>query len=150
MSSHVTNAGTIHSVQLCLGYRKPMQFVDQAEAIENVGLKGDKHALPDSSRQVLLLEKETLEKLKLIPGQVKENITTSGIQLMTLTSKDRVQIGSEVVLEITKACSPCSRMEEIRPGLLREISGKRGMLARVIRSGTIQRGDAIQQIDRSQ
>src|SRR5258706_2857087 len=115
MSHPESESGTIVSVQLCPGYRKPMLVVEEAMAIENLGLQGDKHALRDSSRQVLLIENETLEKLKLEPGEVKENITTTGIRLMTLASKARLHIGSDVVLEITKPCSPCSRMEEIRP-----------------------------------
>jgi len=143
MKSKPMVEGKIFSIQLCPGHRKEMQRVDSAEVVENLGLKDDRHALPDSSRQVLLLEKETLDQLQLLPGAVKENITTRGISLTTLRSKDRLQIGIDVILEITKACAPCSRMEEIRPGLLGEIAGRRGMLARVIRGGTIAPGDII-------
>ena len=149
MTASVTFPGRIQSIQLCPGYRKPMHPVDTAEAIERLGLKGDNHALPESSRQILLIEKETLDELKLSPGEVKENITTSGIHLMTFKSKDWLQVGADVILEITKPCSPCSRIEEIRAGLLKEIAGRRGMLARVIRGGTIVRGDSIRQIDRA-
>jgi len=117
-------------------------------AIENLGLSGDRHALPDSSRQILLIEKETLDELSLLPGEVKENITTSGIRLMTLKTKDQVQIGEGVILEITKPCAPCNRMEELRPGLLHDIAGKRGMLARVLRGGVIGCGDVIQLLHR--
>jgi MOSC domain-containing protein YiiM len=81
---------------------------------------------------------------------VKENITTEGIMLMGLKMHDRLRLGDEVLLEITKPCSPCSRMEEIRPGLLKGIAGKRGMLARVVRGGTVHVGDAIAQVARPQ
>lgn len=138
--------GAVFSVQLCSGYREPMRIVDEAEVVENVGLKGDKHAKVDSARQILLIEKETLDDLRLSPGAVKENITTTGIQLMQLEPTQRLKIGEDVVLEITKSCSPCSRMEEVRPGLLKEIAGRRGMLARVISGGRIRRGDVIQLI----
>jgi len=121
-------------------------MVEEAEAIANLGLQNDTHALPDSSRQILLIEKQTLDELRILPGQVKENITTAGIQLMKLNHADRLKVGGDVVLEITKACSPCNRMEEIRPGLLRELAGRRGMLTRVIQGGTIRRGDAIELI----
>ena len=140
-------SGMILSLQICPGHRKPMQVVEQAEMIENLGLAKDRHALPDSSRQVLLIEKETLDALGLTPGQVKENITTTGVRLMTLPRKQRLRIGNDVILEITKACSPCSRMEEIRSGLLQEIAGKRGMLARVICGGSVRQGDSIHTID---
>ncbi len=136
--------GSLHSVQICPGHRMPMKIVEMALALKNSGLQSDRHAQSDSSRQILLLEKETLDALNLVPGQVKENITTSGISLTGLPPGSRLRIGEDVLLEITKACSPCNRMEEIRPGLLRAIAGRRGMLARVIRGGTIRRGDVVQ------
>jgi MOSC domain-containing protein YiiM len=135
--------GTILSLQICPGHRKPMATAGSAELVANLGFRGDMHALPDSSRQLLLIEKETLDALKLSAGEVKENITTSGIQLMALAPKTRLRLGADTVLEITKSCSPCSRMDEIRPGLLKEIAGRRGVLAKVITGGTIRKGDAI-------
>ena len=120
-----------------------MNKVGSAEAIENLGLKEDRHALPDSSRQILMIEQETLDDLGLSPGAVKENITTSGIVMMNLPYNKRLQLGGDVILEITKPCSPCSRMEEIRPGLQRALAGRRGILARVIRGGVISVGDPI-------
>lgn len=136
-------SGWIVSLQLCPGHRKPMLPVTEAEAIEDLGLVGDRHALAQSSRQVLLIEQETLTALGLAPGIVKENITTTGIDLMSLSGKSRIQVGEEAILEITKSCAPCSRMEEIRPGLFKEIAGRRGMLTRVIKSGAIRVGDML-------
>ena len=140
--------GTIVSLQLCPGHRKEMVPVDEAEAVENLGLRNDRHALPDSARQVLLIEQETLDELNLKPGDVKENITTRGISLMALVARARLKIGTEVVLEITKACSPCHRMEELRSGLSGELVGRRGMLARVVKHGKIRRGDVVELISR--
>jgi MOSC domain-containing protein YiiM len=74
---------------------------------------------------------------------VKENITTSGIALMALAPGTRLRLGDQGVVEITKPCSPCSRMDEIRAGLRDELAGRRGMLARVVAGGTARRGDAI-------
>ena len=138
--------GRIVSLQLCPGHRKPMNAVGHAEVVKNLGLKGDTHALPDSSRQILLIEKETLDALTLSPGQVKENITTEGIMLMGLKMNDRLRLGKDVLLEITKPCSPCSRMEEIRPGLRGGLAGKRGMLARVVNGGIVSVGDTIESV----
>jgi MOSC domain-containing protein YiiM len=148
MSTSDISSGTILSIQLCPGHRKPMAPVASAEMVENLGLRGDTHALPDSSRQVLLIERETLDALGLTPGEVKENITTTGIRLMELPPKTRLRLGPTAVLEITKSCSPCFRMDEIRPGLLNEIAGRRGMLARVVTAGTIRPGDSITTIAR--
>ncbi|MBI3578218.1 MAG: MOSC domain-containing protein [Ignavibacteriales bacterium] len=100
------------------------------------------HALPESSRQVLLIEQETLDGLQLTPGLVKENITTAGIPLMKLKFSQRIQIG-QAIFQITKPCEPCSRMEEIRKGLKAQLESKRGMLARVVQSGVMSIGDPI-------
>jgi len=148
MTDTLQSSGKIYSVQLCPGRKKPMLEVQQAEAVTNFGLKGDRHALADSSRQILLIEKETLDTLRLKPGEVKENITTTGVELMKLTYGDKLRLGNDVMLEMTSACSPCNRMDEIRQGLLREIAGRRGMLARVVHGGIVSRGDSVSVIKR--
>jgi MOSC domain-containing protein YiiM len=140
----------IISLQICPGYRKPMTSLEEVEVVENFGLMNDAHARANSERQVLLIEKETLDALKLLPGDVKENITTSGIELMKLPAGTKLKLGNDVVLELTKPCAPCSRMEELRPGLLKEIAGRRGMLAHVLAGGKIFRGDAIQILENNE
>jgi len=120
-----------------------MVFVESAEVVEGLGLRGDRHAIAESTRQILLIEGETLGELKLNPGQVKENITTRGIRLMNLERAQKMQVGDETVLEITKACTPCGRMDEIRSGLQSQLAGRRGILARALRGGVIRVGDTI-------
>ena len=105
---------TVVNLQLCPGNRQPMAPVTSAHAIENLGLEGDRHAKADSKRQVLLIEAETLEKLGLRVGEVRENITTRGIALMELPIGTRLRIG-EAVLELTVECEPCKLMDELRP-----------------------------------
>jgi hypothetical protein len=56
---------------------------------------------------------------------------------------DRLVRVGEAVLEITGECHPCSRMEDLRPGLRETLGGQRGMLARVAKGGTLRVGDAI-------
>jgi MOSC domain-containing protein YiiM len=133
---------TIASLQICPGPRQPMMSVESARAVENLGLEGDRHAKPDSKRQVLLVEAETLERFGLRIGDVKENVTTRGIALMELPIGAQLRVG-EAVLEITGACHPCQRMDELRPGLRQEMDGQRGMLARVAQSGALRVGDVI-------
>lgn len=119
-----------------------MQQRPTVDAVQGVGLKDDMHAIPQSTRQVLLIEQETLHALKLRPGAVKENITTEGIALMSLPPRQRLRVG-EALLEITKECKPCERMEEIRHGLRSDLEGKRGMLALVVEGGRISVGDPV-------
>lgn len=137
-----TASGVVVAVHLCPGHRQPMQPVSQAQAREDYGLEGDRHARPGSRRQVLLVAEETLTALDLAPGQVKENITTRGIALQTLPAGQHLLVGT-AVLEVTGPCTPCSRMEEIRPGLQRALAGRRGVLARVVRSGMIWPGAPV-------
>ena len=89
------------------------------------------------------MDEETLSAFGLAAGMVKENITTRGIDLKTIAPGTRLVIGS-AVLELTKSCTPCSRMDEIRPGLREALEGQRGMLARVVEGGMLRVGDPIE------
>jgi MOSC domain-containing protein YiiM len=89
-----------------------------------------------------LMDRETLDKLGLAPGIVKENITTQGLDFQSLGTGNILRIGS-CVLEITGPCDPCARMDEIRMGLQEELRGQRGWLCRVQESGIIRSGDRI-------
>jgi MOSC domain-containing protein YiiM len=140
----VQEKGSIIAIHLCPGHRQPMTAVASAMAVEDFGLQGDGHAASGSRRQVLLIDKETLTVLGLVPGVVKENITTRGINLAALAAEQRLRLGASVILEITKPCAPCSRMEEIRPGLQSQLQDRRGLLARVRAGGLIKVGDVIE------
>lgn len=127
---------------VCLVHRFPMKELAEAEALENKGLKGCIHGRPESQRQVLLMDRETLDKFELAPGAVKENVTVAGLDFQKLGIGQRLRIG-ESVLEITTPCDPCPRMDEIRMGLQEELRGQRGWLCRVVETGRIRKGDAI-------
>lgn len=127
----------------CLVHRFPMQEVEQAEAIADKGFRGCIHGRHGSKRQVLLMDSETLERINIAPGAVKENVTTIGIDFQTLEIGQNLRIG-ESLLEITVPCDPCPRMDEIRMGLQQELRGQRGWLCKVIEAGMIRRGDSIE------
>lgn len=135
--------GAVVSLQICAAHRSPMEKRETVRAIADRGLEGDRHAQAGAERQVLLMDEETLAAFGLSAGSVKENITTRGIALNTLESGTRLRIGDALV-ELTKSCTPCSRMDEIRPGLREALQGQRGMLARVVESGTLHIGDSIE------
>lgn len=120
-----------------------MQPVDPAVFEADSGLAGCRHARPQSRRQVLLIEEETLDDLALAPGAVKENVTTRGIDLTSLPPDTMLQLGNDVELWITGPCRPCARMDEIRPGLEEEIRGRRGVLAWVKRGGAVRVGEQL-------
>ena len=50
----------------------------------------------------------------------------------------------EILLKVSAVCHPCDQLEELRPGLKREMRGRRGMLCRVVQGGTIRPGDSIE------
>jgi MOSC domain-containing protein YiiM len=125
--------------------RLPMEEAAEVRAVEGRGLEGCAHARTGSPRQVLLMDAETLELMDLQPGIIRENITTRGINVNGLAAGQRLRIG-EAHLEVSVVCTPCDLLEKIRPGLKRELRGRRGMMCRVIASGMIRRGDSIERI----
>ena len=73
--------GKVIALYLCPGRRQPMAPVGEAVAVSDLGLQGDLHARAGNARQVLLMDKETLDSLRLERGIVKENITVEGLDL---------------------------------------------------------------------
>src|ERR1700694_3679310 len=118
-----------------------MKLVATANVIEGQGLEGDKHAGGAPDRQVLLADKEALDAVNVQPGTIKENLTVEGLNVMELPPGSRLRLGASAVLEITKVCEPCFRMDEIRMGLKDELLGRRGMVARVIKGGAVRGGE---------
>lgn len=140
-------AEVLHLFQ-ALAHGQPVQESGEVFAVENKGFKDCIHGRRDSSRQVLLMDIETLEQFGIAPGRAKENITTRGIALGGLPLGQRIRVG-EALLEVTKPCTPCDHMDEIRQGLQEAIRGRRGTLCRVVGSGQIRRGDQIEILDQA-
>jgi MOSC domain-containing protein YiiM len=76
---------------------------------------------------------------------IRENITTDGLNVNGLRIGQLLRVG-EARLEVSEACNPCDLMEAIRPGLRKELWGRRGMLCRVLEGGVIRRGDSIEKL----
>ena len=75
----------------------------EAEAVANKGFRGCIHGRPESKRQISLMDLETLEKLGVAPGLVKENITTRSVDFQALSTGQILRIGEECVLEIKRS-----------------------------------------------
>lgn len=140
------NTGTITKLQVCAKRGEPMVSRESVRAIADLGLEGDAHAKQGSARQILLMDEETLSAFELPAGIVRENITTRGITLHSLATGTRVRVG-DAILEITKFCTPCEFIEDMRPGLRAAMENQRGMLARVIEGGDMRVGDTIVVVD---
>ena len=135
--------GQVSHLFLASGSHRPVHKTESALALADYGLQGCGHGRKGSRRQVLLMDSETLRVLGLEPGQIKENITTTGLRVNDLGRGQRLQLG-DALLEVTGLCEPCSRMDEIRMGLQQELHGRRGILCRVVEGGRIRCGDTIQ------
>ncbi len=135
-----------------------------------IGVVGDAHAGvkvqhlsrmradPDQPnlRQVHLMHAELFEELApfgytLAAGDLGENITTSGIDLLGLGRDTLLRVGADAVLRITGLRNPCAQIERFAPGLLARVAvktstgieRKAGIMAVVVEGGTVSPGDAI-------
>ena len=135
--------GTITNLHIARVKGTPSDPVQEATAISGLGLEGDRSAYEGHTRQVLFVDKEILDGAGLVPGQVKENITVTGMNVSQIQPGQVFTIGDDVTLEAVGDCEACGKMDAIRMGLMDEIQGKRGMLAKVINGGSIKVGDSV-------
>lgn len=139
--------------------------------IEGWGVEGDAHAgttvqhrsrvARDPSqpnlRQVHLIHAELLEELAeaghaVDAGQLGENITTRGVDLLGLPTGAILRISETAVVRVTGLRNPCRQIDGFEHGLLRELVARRpdgsierrgGVLSVVVTGGTIRPGDGI-------
>ena len=135
--------GTITNLHIARVKGTPSHPVQEATAISGLGLEGDRSAYEGNTRQVLFIDKSVLDELGLEPGQVKENITVTGLDLSQTKAGQVFSIGDEVTMELVGDCEACGKMDALALGLQDKIDGKRGMLAKVINGGAIKVGDAV-------
>lgn len=108
-------------------------------------------------RQVHLIHAELHQQLQsagfpISAGQMGENITTQGIDLLALPTGTRLQLGDAAIIEITGLRNPCVQLDQLQPGLMaavldRDADGnlirKAGVMAVVLASGPVRPGDPI-------
>jgi MOSC domain-containing protein YiiM len=108
-------------------------------------------------RQVHLMHAELFEELRtkgfeVRPGELGENITTSGLDLLALPTGTRLHLGESAVVEITGLRNPCVQIDNFQNGLLaatldRDADGnlvrKAGIMSIVLSAGDVRAGDAI-------
>jgi MOSC domain-containing protein YiiM len=141
--------GTIRALLLAQERGTPMKRVPEARALEGRGFEGDRHGKrkPGGKRQLLLLDEASHGGLRVGVGELKENVVLAGLPLESLPPGQRLALGEEVVVELTEPCVPCSKLERVRPGLLKASWGRRGQLAKVLRGGTVREGDAARLLE---
>jgi MOSC domain-containing protein YiiM len=149
LTNNLPQHGKVEWIGLRPQKRANMVIVDKVLAIEGKGLEGDHYAGRSGNRSVTLAQTEhlgviasLLHKQAVIPEQLRRNIMVSGINLLALKGK-RFRIGG-ALFEMTGACHPCSRMEEILgPGGYNAMRGHGGITVRIIQGGWIALGDRV-------
>ena len=139
--------------------------------LEGLGVAGDTHLgvtvqhrsrvaadpTQPNLRQVHLIHSELFAEVAAVgfdlrPGDMGENVTTAGIDLLALPRGVRLQIGHDALVEVTGLRNPCAQIDAFQPGLLKTMFGhddtgqvvrKAGIMGIVLRSGVVRPGDKI-------
>ncbi len=148
---------------------KPNQ--DSIHLLVGLGVEGDAHMgetvkhrslvkhdpTRPNLRQVHLIDAELHDELRVAgllvsAGQMGENITTRGVDLLHLPTGARLRLGGTVVIEITGLRNPCYQLDDFQQGLMaatldRDEHGalvrKVGVMAIVLIGGEVRPGDPI-------
>ena len=136
---------------VCKSKRKgtKKQIVGEGIFKEEYGLVGDAHAASDTHRQVSLLAIESIAKmhdlgLDLGPGDFAENLTTEGIELVSLPIGTKLSVGEGIILEVTQIGKECHTRCAIYHQVGKCIMPEEGVFVRVIRGGLVRAGDPIE------
>lgn len=139
--------------------------------LEGLGVEGDAHAgttvqhrsrvardpTQPNLRQVHLIHTELFDELAAAghtvqPGDLGENVATTGVDLLSLPTGTVLHLGDEACVRVTGLRNPCFQIDDFQPGLLREVTGrdddgrvvrKSGVMAVVLRSGAVHVGDPV-------
>jgi hypothetical protein len=150
-------------------FSKPIQ--ERITLVAGLGVDGDAHkgalvkhrsrvrrdASQPNLRQVHLIHAELHDELKgagflVAAGQMGENVTTRGVDLLALPTATRLLLGAEAVVEVTGLRNPCTQLDDFQPGLMRAVLGrdehgavvrKAGVMGIVLAGGVVRPGDAI-------
>jgi MOSC domain-containing protein YiiM len=150
-------------------FSKPTR--DSITLIAGIGVDGDAHAGatvrhrsrvrrdPEAPnlRQVHLIHAELFDEMAarghdIEPGGLGENVTTSGVDLLALSRGTRLELGSEAVVEVTGLRNPCTQINGLSDGLMKELvhvddEGRTvrlaGVMSIVVAGGVVRPGDSI-------
>ncbi|MBN9563832.1 MAG: MOSC domain-containing protein [Alphaproteobacteria bacterium] len=150
-------------------FTKPTQ--DSIRLVAGLGVEGDAHMgetvkhrsrvrrdpTQPNLRQVHLIHAELLDELRgtgfaVAPGDMGENVTTRGVDLLGLPTGTRLHLGETAVIEVTGLRNPCVQLDRFQPGLMAAVLGrdaqgglvlKAGIMAIVLVGGELRPDDPI-------
>ncbi|MEU1319515.1 MOSC domain-containing protein [Streptomyces tibetensis] len=165
MNAHVTAVSSNEEYS----FTKPNR--ESITLLTGLGVEGDVHAgvtvkhrsrvaqdpTQPNLRQVHLMHEELFAEVgedgfEVAPGELGENITTRGIDLLGLPTGTLLRIG-DAVLEVTGLRNPCVQIDHFQDGLLKQVVGrdeagnlvrKAGIMSVVREGGVVRPGDPIE------
>lgn len=166
-----TIAPAVESVSRDSEHRFSKPVTEAIMLVKGLGVDGDAHSgttvqhrsrvarnpNQPNLRQVHLLHRELFDELAangytVKPGDMGENITTRGIDLLGLSRGTRLHLGAEAVVEITGLRNPCNQIDGLAAGLMKQTLGrdengdivrKAGIMSVVLVGGVVNAGDSI-------
>lgn len=171
MSGELEDEARVVAVSRDGEHRFSKPVVDEVTLVAGWGIEGDAHAgttvqhrsrvARDPSqpnlRQVHLIHAELFDEVAgsgytVEPGQMGENVTTRGVDLLGLPTGTLLHLGDEACVRVTGLRNPCQQINDFEPGLLRAVLGraedgsverKGGVMSVVVTGGTVRPGDRI-------
>jgi MOSC domain-containing protein YiiM len=164
-------AGVVTAVSRSPTHTFSKPALERIRLLAGLGVEGDAHlgatvqhrsrVARDPSqpnlRQVHVIHSELHDELRaagfdVSAGQMGENVTTRGVDLLRLPVGTRLHLGGTAVVEVTGLRNPCTQLDGLRPGLMaavldRDERGrlvrKAGVMAVVLAGGEVRPGDPI-------
>ena len=137
------SSGTVVAVSRDTTHRFSKTNQDSIRLLAGLGVEGDAHLgvtvqhlsriaqdpTRPNLRQVHLIQAELFDELRpagysVTPGDLGENVTTRGIDLLALPVGTRLRLGRDAVVEVTGLRNPCLQIDRFRDGLLKQVVGR--------------------------
>lgn len=162
--------GTVIAVSLSKKHTFSKENQDIIKLVKGLGVEGDAHfgstvkhrsrvaqnPNQPNLRQVHLIQNELFEEISngftIKPGQLGENITTVGLNLLELPTDTILSIGETAIIKVTGLRNPCVQIDHFQPGLLKAVLNKdsdgnlirkAGIMGIILQSGEVKPGDTI-------
>ena len=137
------SSGTVVAVSRDTTHRFSKTNQDSIRLLAGLGVEGDAHLgvtvqhlsriaqdpTRPNLRQVHLIQAELFDELRpagyaVTPGDLGENVTTRGVDLLALPVGTRLRLGPDAVVEVTGLRNPCLQIDRFRDGLLKQVVGR--------------------------
>ena len=163
--------GTVTSVSRSAGHTFGKPGRDRIRLLAGLGVEGDAHRgktvkhrsrvrqdpTQPNRRQVHLIHAELHDELgasgfSVAAGEMGENVTTRGVDLLALPTGTKLRLGRDALVEVTGLRNPCRQLDGLQPGLMRavldrddrgDLIRKAGIMGVVLSGGEVRPGDPI-------